>query len=73
MLVTVKTNNGNTIQIEVPDFDPLELTEIVLHRDEKDIEYHVLRKIPLSSGPTINGTFLLNWVQNQNTAYRRYR
>ena len=63
MLMIIKTSDGNTTKIEVPDFDPLELDEIVLRRNDGDVEYYVLRKIPLSSGATIGGAldFITAW------------
>ena len=63
MLLIVKTNDDSTTQVEVPDFDPRELAEIVLRRNDGDVEYYVLRQIPLSAGGTTDGAldFLTAW------------
>ena len=63
MLMTIRTDDGKTTNVEVCVFDPQEIDEIVLRRNDGDVEYYVLRKIPLSSGATIGGAldFITAW------------
>ena len=61
MLMIIKTDHAS-YRTEICDFDPRAIIEIVMQRNGcEDTEYHVLRKIPLSAGPTTAGAldFLL--------------